>query len=451
MTHEYVKTLSFRFLGRGTPVLTGAIVASLVAVAGSASGQAVEPAPAASGSAAVSAAPAASAAPVEAPKAAEPAAPPPAASAAAPAAPKPPEEPPAEAKKPKLNIGVGLRTGLTFSTEDGNDRATFRLYDGLVDQANIRPYFSGQFNEHFGFTANFETGTGKGLGIAVMDAIAQIRVVDEFQIWVGQHIPANDRNNMNGPFYHNGWNFPLRVQSYPFDVAARDRGVTFWGLVAKGMLKYHLSMVDLQPNQPASTARYAGRVTLHLLEPENFYYNSGTYFGEKDILAIGAVAQYQKGTGVLAAGDAAGDNQFSGFSFDALFEKNFGGAGTFTLEGGYWNFKGSGAGYVVNQGTVDIRTGFAGPVPGQSMMVSASWLTPEKIGFGKIQPMARFQWSETETPIGVVKGTTTDAGLTYVIDGFNHKYHLNYRHEEPGANLQAQDWIQIGAQYQMFN
>src|SRR6185436_7402292 len=103
-------------------------------------------------------------------------------------------------------------------------------------------------------------------------AIAQVKIVDEFQVWVGQHIPANDRINFQGPFYHNAWNFEGAVPAFPL-----DRGFTLWGLVAGGILKYHLSMVDLQPGRSVENARFAARATINLLDPENYYYTQGTY------------------------------------------------------------------------------------------------------------------------------------------------------------------------------
>jgi len=339
-----------------------------------------------------------------------------------------------------FTIGVGARTGLNFGLS-GPVEGQLRLDDGLVDQMNIRPFMAGNFTPNLGFFTQLELGTANGLGnFAILDAIGQVKFMDELQLWVGQHIPANDRNNMNGPFFTNTWNFAIAVPSYPFDVGARDRGATLWGLVAGGRLKYHASIVDLQPGRDIGQARYGGRLTVHLLEPEDFYYNSGTYFGTKDVLAIGAVVQGQKGT------DGA-NNDFLGFSFDAMFEKNMDAAGTFTVEAGYWNFENTGAGYVVNQNTIDTGLGVAGPFPGQAGMGVLSWLTPGKVGIGQIQPNVRLQYGE----YAAAKSVVFDGGLAYVIDGFNHKYHVNFRHQEVGPDgaTVSSDMIQVGAQYMM--
>lgn len=365
-----------------------------------------------------------------------------------PATEEPVDEPPPEADKPfepSFTIGAGLRTGLDLAF--GGPEPTLRLNDGLVDQINIRPFIGGSFTPVVSYWLQFEIGTANGLGnFAILDAIGQFKFADEFQLWVGQHIPAGDRNNMNGPFFGNTWNFAIAAGGYPFDAGARDRGFTFWGLIAGGHLKYHLSMVDLQgnlggPNRSIGQSRFAGRLTVHILEPENFYYNSGTYWGKQDILTFGASFQGQSGLSTPGT-----DDDLIGFTFDGMFEKNFGAGGTLTAEAGYFNYDNTGAGYIVNQNTVDTGLGVGVNGVGEGFLGTLSWLTPGKIGPGQIQPNARYQY-------GDYSGTQThviDAGLAYVIDGFNHKYHLNYRHVESGptgGGTAGSDSIQLGVQF----
>lgn len=379
--------------------------------------------------------------------------------------PAPPEEPPAEepAKTdgPTLKVGVALRSGVALTFDDpAADGPVLALNDGIpnglnqANQLNVRPLFSGQLTENVGFTFNMETNQAS---VSVLDAIVQLKVVDEFQIWFGQHIPAMERNNFNGPFYNNGWNLPIQVQTLPFDIAGRDRGVTFWGLVAGGIVKYHASVVDLiQPSATVSptdpdvgtvgaklaNARYAGRVTFNLLDPENYYYTSGTYYGSQDTLAIGAVYQYQKGVDNLDGSDA--DNDLSAFAADLLYEQNFKDSGTITFNAGYWNYGGTGANYIPNQGTTNLP-GVAGPgYDDSSYLFAASWLTPQKVGFGQIQPNVTVQIGDYEETMTVI-----DAGIGYIIDGFNHRWHLNYRHLDAGGDSDPLDMLQIGAQLQL--
>lgn len=361
------------------------------------------------------------------------------------------EAPPPESSgfAPKLNIGVGVRTGLSMAFNPGDD-VKFSLQDGLVDQILIRPYMNAKLTDNVSVVANMEVMT---TSVHILDAILQLRFADELQLWIGQHIPAQDRNNFCGPFYHNSWNFAAN-HSYPFDAGARDRGFTFWGFVWGGILKYHLSMVDLQPGRNIGDSRFAGRVTLNFLDPENYYYSQGTYYGAQDTLAIGAAVQYQsklkKADGAQDLNmDGKIDNEFFAFSFDLLFEKNVTGYGTFTLEGGYWNFNGVGADYAKNQGTSDLGKGYMGVfdnlAAGQSFLAAVSWLSPNKIGIGQLQPNARIQVYNKDAGDAVIY----DAGLAYVIDGFNHRWHLNYRHVDwPGDTLD-EDSVQFGAQIQL--
>jgi hypothetical protein len=373
-----------------------------------------------------------------------------------------PEEPPVaepapagEKITPSLKIGVGIRSGLSLGINTPSDNVELSLSDSL-DQLIVRPYFSGQLTKRVSLTANLEATSSS---VHILDAILQVALMDELQIWIGQHIPANDRSAFCGPFYHNSWNFPITVQSFPFDTAARDRGFTIWGLIGGGLVKYHLSLVDLQTNRSIAQSRLAGKVTLNLLDPENYYYASGTYFGAQDTLAIGAVVQYQAGSDGVdgdgdggidgdANGDGELDNDFVGFAFDLLYEQKFGGAGTFTLEGGYWNFEGSGDEYVVNQGSANVGFGFTGPEPGSSYLLALSWLSPDKLGPGQLQPNARLQAGIGDGYTAAGEPMTFDVGLAYIVDGFNHRWHLNYRHVAVDGDLDS-DSIQLGAQLQL--
>jgi hypothetical protein len=370
-----------------------------------------------------------------------------------------PEEP-AEKEGFGLKLGLAIRSGLALTFDDPQaDAAVLALNDGVPDSSNrannvnIRPLLSGQLNEHVGFTFNMEANQSS---IAVLDAILQLKIVDEFQIWAGQHIPAMERNNFNGPFYNNGWNLPIQVQTLPFDIAGRDRGITFWGLVAGGILKYHASIVDLVQaaqvidDEPAngfkgaglSNARFAGRLTVNLLDPENYYYTSGTYYGAQDTLALGAVMHYQKGVERLDGNDA--DNDLQAFAADLLYEQNFGDIGTVTLNAGFWSYGGTGANYTPNLGTTST-SGVAGPSYGdQSYLVALSWLTPGKVGYGHIQPNVQLQICDYASAT-----TVLDAGVAYVVDGFNHRWHLNYRHLDTADGNDNLDMLQIGAQMQL--
>lgn len=360
------------------------------------------------------------------------------------------EPPPAvedDGFKPKLTIGVGLRTGLSLAFNPG-DKVTFSLSDSL-DQFMFRPFFAGQLTKNLGL---FVQANGGATSFGLIDAYFDVKIVPEFSLVLGQHIPANDRNNFSGPFFNNSWNFAA-VHSYPFDAAARDRGFTFWGLLAKDIIKYHLSLVDLEPGREIGDARFAGRLTLNFLKPETSYYFSETYFGKSDTLAIGGVFSYQNGVkgGTDRNMDGKVDNDFVAFSFDFLFEKNFGAVGTFTLSALYENWNNVGADYRQNQGIGGTGSGFVGAlsgfVTGQSYQVNVSWLSPTKLGYGQLQPNIRVQGFDKDAGDAMIY----DVGLGYIVDGFNHLWRVNYRHANNpgGGSSKDEDSLQIGAQMQI--
>ncbi|MFT3922763.1 MAG: hypothetical protein QM778_09530 [Myxococcales bacterium] len=356
----------------------------------------------------------------------------------------PPAAPAEEPFKPKLTVGIGLRTGL--SLEFANDKTVLTLQDSLDGGFMFRPFFAGQLTKK---VSVFAQADGSPTSFHMIDAYAELAFLPQLSLVVGQHIPANDRNNNCGPFFNNSWNFAA-VHSYPMDAAARDRGFTLWGMLGGGVIKYHASMVDLQPGNPISNARYAGRVMLSLLSPEKGYYLSGTYFGKQDVLSIGGVASYQSGLKVKDGG--LPNNEFLGLSADLLFEKNLGAVGTITVEAGYWNFNGTGKNYKVPgvMGAPPVfgggLTGFAGAlsgnVTGQSYEVAVSWLSPHKIGSGQLQPNARIQGFDKDA--GDV--TILDAGLGYIIDGYAHLYRVNFQHVTV-PNGQDSNSVQIGGQF----
>lgn len=349
--------------------------------------------------------------------------------------------------KPSLKIGVGLRSGLNLSLNPGD--TTLSLSDSL-DQLMFRPFFAGQLTKNIGL---FVQANGSHNSFGLIDAYFELKACDEFQALLGQHIPAINRHNFSGPFFNNSWNYAA-IHNFPFDAAARDRGVTFWGTFLKGMIKYHLSMVDLQSGRKPDEARFAGRVTLNFLDPEAGYYASETYFGKQDVLAIGGVVSGQKTADrvVPASMDGmtparAADNDFFAFAIDLLFEKNLGSAGTITLAADYLNFENVGADYQTNEGLGEAGKGFAGALngimPGQSYQVVVSWLSPTKLGPGQLQPNVRVQGFSEDAGDAMIY----DVGLGYIVDGFNHLYRLNYQHGSFAGD--DSDSLQIGAQMQL--
>ena len=316
---------------------------------------------------------------------------------------------PAAAPPPKtLSYGVGLRLGGGLDTSTG----TVSSDNVGIKTLDVRPYISGQVLAGIlGSTVTFPD--------------------DLFNVWFGRFLPPSDRANLSGPYFQNAWNYPDAVNGYPSIYAGRADGGAVWGQLEKGRFKYQAGVFTLDANTPTSQALYAGRLVLNLLDPEPGYYNSSTYYGTKDVLAIGGAAQYQKlGASTVIGTDLSGApvlarNDFLGFNLDLLFEKRLPWTDTLTLEGAYYNF---------NKGA-----------QGWSWFAQASYLFATKVGFGRVQPMAR--WQQLTPTAGGDPVRVVDAGLNYIVDGHSTRFALAVQNRDPPGAPSTTSY-QLGIQIQ---
>ncbi len=337
-----------------------------------------------------------------------------------------------------ISIGVGLRTSFDM-IKDGAPDGTSRSKDFKLDDARL--YVSGQLHELITFEFNTETQqtgpTTATESIRVLDAVVKFGFNDYINVWMGRFLPPSDRSNLSGPFYLNAWNFPF-VQQYPQIFAGRDDGAAIWGMVGKGMFKYQFGAFQGEgavpggPNQKDDLL-YAGRLTLNLWDPEPGYYNSSTYYGAMNVLALGLVAMTQKD----AVGTPADPGTFTGWSADLLVERNLGSIGVPTLEGAYYHYD--------NDHKVPQGKGF---------FVLVSYLLPMKIGTpsfqGQLQPMVRYEKFENN---GLTTGNNDqiDVGLSYIINGHNARITANYFKDKDKTSTTTLDinGFQLGLQFQL--
>jgi hypothetical protein len=320
-----------------------------------------------------------------------------------------------------LSYGVGLRVGGGYTT------STPTAPDGLgVPTLDVRPYISGSIAPWLSFTGNLDLNNGDAGRIHVLDAIAQFGPDDLFHVWMGRFLPPSDRANLSGPYYQNAWNYPTTVNGYPSIYAGRADGAAVWGQVNKGQFKYQAGIFTIDPTPVLfSQAIYAARLVYNVLDPEPGYYNSSTYYGAKDVLALGGTIQYKK------TPDPAGEKKLVAFNFDLLFERHVL-TDVLTLEGAYYNF---------DQGT---GTG-AGGKQGWSFFGLASWLFMTKVGPGRFQPMVRYQHA---VPTVGDATKTFDGGLNYILDGHNARAALVVQNIAPPGSASSQTSFQLGIQIQ---
>jgi len=343
-----------------------------------------------------------------------------------------------------VSIGMGLRSSFNL-VEDGAQDGSSYSKDFLLD--NIRLYMGGDLGERITFEFNtdyskgaFVTGVGPTTtagteDIRVLDAVVKVAFSDIFNVWAGRFLPPSDRSNLSGPYFLNAWDFPF-VQKYPAVFAGRDDGLSIWGQVNGGQFKYQVGAFEGSgdvaggSNQKDSLL-YAGRLTLNLWDPEPGYYNSSSYYGEKDVLAIGLVGMFQSD----GSGTSATSGDFTGFNIDFLAEKDLGGSGVATLEGAYYDYDRDG-----------VATG-----EGNGFFALASFLLPNKLGSGplqgQLQPMVRYQEFSNE---GNATGdhTRLDLALSHIINGHNARLTLTYSMDESAANVDT-DTIKFGFQFQI--
>lgn len=315
----------------------------------------------------------------------------------------------------ELSVGAGMRSSFNIieNPAPGADDSTD------FDMNSVRLYTGGDIQENIGFTFNtgYEAATNS---VEVLDVIGRFEFSDAFNIWAGRHLPPSDRSNLSGPYFLGHWNFPA-AQRYPAVFAGRAEGISVWGQQGGGQFKYQAGLYE-GPDALAAgdddETLFAGRLTLNFLDPEPGYYNSSTYFGDKEIFAVGLVAQsFDSGTGT---------------SVDVLFEKPTG-AGTLTLEGAVYSYD-----------------EFAGS-DGDGMFALVSYLLPG----GGWQPTARIQTTDIDAfdaATGTVTETgevdTTELGVNYIIDGHNARLSmvLGNREFEGGGD---QDFFNLGLQLQI--
>jgi hypothetical protein len=330
---------------------------------------------------------------------------------------------------PAISIGAGIQTSLydcdkacIYSPSTVGAGET-NVQGFAVD--SIRLYINGNVTDTIKMTFNTEyTGSGSGDGankVEVMDAIGRLEFSPYLNIWAGRFLPPSDRANLYGPYYADDWApFADGVADFYPDIAVgRDNGVAYWGDF--GMLKVQVGAFDGQSLNSAvadkSKLLYAGRLTYDFWDKESGYYFNGTYYGDKDILALGLAGQTQ-------------DSQ-STWSLDGLMEKKLANLGAVTVEAEY---------------NRDNRLTSATSSDG--WYVLGAYLFPQVIGIGKVQILGKYSYKTIDALPVEDKLKTAEFNLNYIIKSFNARvgfYYLNQKDDladsspnEFGLKLQLQ-------------
>ena len=336
-----------------------------------------------------------------------------------------------------FKIGLGLRTSYGVDvTEPGVSLDNMRLYT----LAKVTKDITVEFNTELS-NGNSTNSLDADQTIRVLDAIAQFSLPGDFTMWAGRFLPPSDRFNLDGPYFLNAYNFPV-VQAYPALENGRDNGFAIMKEYGGGKFKWSYGLFEGRTSDTNSDSNPDGgdnslhtfRATYNFWDPEPGYYTTSSYYGAKDVLAV-AFVYHREDNG---AGTATTAGDFTGWNVDALMEKKLSNGGVVNLEGAYFNYD------------TDDKTD-ASLTQGEAYLVLASYLLPDPVGVGKLQPYVRYQhFARDGINRSAARGnrSVTEGGVNYIISGANAKICAFYSGDKVG-NASTTQSFQIGMQFQL--
>lgn len=326
----------------------------------------------------------------------------------------------AGAQTPSVTVGGGLQTSFLVNTpEDGDSTGRF-----LLNSARI--YLSGTAAPKTKFMFNTEYTGNPGV-VGILDAAAQFEFSPKLNIWAGRFLPPSDRANLYGPFFSSHWStFTDGVQDgYPFAYVGRNNGVMYWGQFEK--VKVSAGAFDGVTTTGDPTVLLAERVQVDFWDAEDGYYLNGTYYGAKNLLAIGAAAQQQ-------------GSDRNAFNVDFLLEKKVGTGGAVTLEAEWTKYDQLG-GY--NSNYLESDGGY----------VLAAYLFPKATSAGKLQVLGKFaraNFSRGLLPADVdYDQTTTEINFNVIPKDFNSRVMFFFKNTDFSAVQRSFMQVGVGFQIQM--
>jgi len=320
----------------------------------------------------------------------------------------------AQTPLPTVTVGAGLQTSAVIDSPDDGDTTT----QFLIPSARL--YVNGTVTEQikFMFNTEYKPATSE---IGVLDAVAQISFKPQFNIWMGRFLPPSDRSNLYGNYYSNHWAvYTDGLQDgYPFAYVGRDNGVMYWGQFSK--LKVAAGAFDGKTTTGNTDVLGAFRAQVDLWDPEDGYYLNGTYYGAKDLLAVGVAAQVQDGN--------------SAWNADFLLEKKLASAGVVSIESQYHQYNELGGYdplYLESDGAY----------------ILGAYLFPQTVGIGKFQVLGKYakaNFSEGATEDYNQK--TTEIDLNYLIKEFNARVMIFFK--DTNFSAIKRDFMQFGVGLQV--
>jgi hypothetical protein len=325
----------------------------------------------------------------------------------------------AQTALPPVTIGAGLQTSFVHTAPDGGDSTDQFLLN------SARLYVNGPVTDKIKFMFNTEYDGGSNK-IGVLDAVARVELSPQFNIWAGRFLPPSDRANLYGPYYSHEWAvYSDGIQDgYPFIFQGRDNGVAYWGDF--GPVKLSAGAFDGMSATGNPDVLGAARVQVDLWDKEGGYYLNGTYYGGKNLLAIGGAVQAQSGN--------------TAATVDFLLEKKLPDGSAISIESEYANYDKLG-GYDSKYAASD------------GAYVLASYLFPKPVGMGKFEILGKYAKANFSKGVSALNPNynqkTTEFNFNYVIKEFNARVMFFFKNTN--FNAVKTDFMQagVGLQIQM--
>jgi hypothetical protein len=254
-------------------------------------------------------------------------------------------------------------------------RAYFYTEGQLAPGVTFYTHIAG---DRLGQDAADTPGSGLGTGFALRDAWIAYSPFNELKIQAGRmYVPLTRAYGTESTFTLLPLDIPViqgGVRSkifYPSNVG-RDDGLTVWGNLSKGLVQYRVGVYDGQQGaqNPNKNPRAAARISISPLQPEEKWFNKGSYLGTKKVLSIGAGFDMQK---ELKWSGSVPMANYSAWTTDLFFDHPIGKSAV-TFEGAFTGMKNS-------QDFGDAKTWY----------VQGGFLLPPVIKSFRIQPFARYE------------------------------------------------------------
>jgi hypothetical protein len=297
---------------------------------------------------------------------------------------------------PTLTVGAGIQGSYEHTEPNGVKPVDQFALD------HLRLYFSGDITKNISAMVNTDYSTANNT-MQILDAAGEFHTSPMLNVWFGRFLPPSDRANLYGPFYSHEWAvFTDGVQDgYPFVFQGRDNGIMYWGdfKTSVAQIKFSAGAFDGGSATGNSSVIWASRLQLDFWDPENGYYLNGTYYGDKNLLAIAGATQVQA--------------YKTATTVDFLMERKVPGGGAFSIESEYSNYNrlgGYDARYAKSQGGYGL----------------ASFLIPKEVGIGKFEVLGKY--AQAQFTNGMVTGLvrapnyhqkTTEVDFSYIMKQFD--------------------------------